>query len=83
MLLKATRGPSYLRLTESQRAGAVVVLGSVAHQVVTQVEQRPAQDTAMAKQEGDEQATHPAVPIEERVDRLELGVCQAAVDQRR
>jgi len=45
------------------------------------IEQWAVQRAAVDEQKGDQEAADPAVPIEERVDRLELNVGEAAVDE--
>ena len=62
-------------------AEPIVVLGPVALQVVAYVEERPVQDARVDELEGDEEPAHAPVAVQERVDGLELGVHEAAVDE--
>lgn len=50
-------------------------------EVQADVEQRCPEQSVVVKQEGDEQAAHPAVAVEEWMDRLELDVGQPGADQ--
>jgi hypothetical protein len=62
-------------------AEAIVVLGPVALQVVAYVEERSVQDARVDELEGDEEPAHAPVAVQKRVDGLELGMHEAAVDE--
>jgi hypothetical protein len=62
---------------------AVVVLGATGLEIGAQVKQRPVQRTPLAQQEGDEEPPHSAVAVKESVDRLELSMRQAALQEHR
>ena len=68
--------------SEPDRHQPVVILGPVGLQVIAQVEQRALEDLPLAEQEGDQEPSHAAVAVDERVDGLELGVGQGAIDAR-
>src|ERR1022692_3908169 len=74
------------RLPVSGRAHAVeefVVCPPIGLEVEAQIENRLPQRAARAQQKRDEQTPQPAVAVEEWVDRLELYVGQAGLDQQR
>src|SRR5689334_16155987 len=52
-------------------------------EIMTQIQQRKFQDTALAEQERNQQPSDASVPVEERVDRFKLAVRQPADHQRR
>ncbi len=55
----------------------------MAFEGVTQVEHRLMQDVSVGQQQRDQQPTDSSIAVQERVNRLELGVNEAAVDQHR
>src|SRR5580693_9363120 len=52
-------------------------------EVVAQIQKWVMQSTFVDEQECNQQPSDSSVPVEERVDRLELSVCQADFDQQR
>ena len=56
---------------------------AVSIEMETHVEERLPQHAGVEEHEGDEYSSHPAVSVQERVDRLELQVGQGDSDQRR
>src|ERR1039458_248603 len=75
--------PSFPVSTPTDSHQAVVVLRAMELEVVAQVEQRPAQDPCPNEQKRDEQAPDAAIAVQKRVDRFELRVCQADLDELR
>ena len=60
----------------------VVIFGAVHFEKVAQVEQRSAEDAALAEQKSDEQPADATVAIEKRVDGFKLRVDEAEVHER-
>ncbi len=61
----------------------VVVLLAVPLEVVREVKDRLVQDASFREEERDQQTADAPVAVEERVDRLELHMCQSDLDERR
>ena len=61
---------------------ALVVLAAMTSQVVGEIEERALQNPRLAEQEGHQQAANASVPVEERVDALELCVHERDLDER-
>src|SRR5438105_15727861 len=75
--------PSFPIPVVSDSHEPIIVLHAVDFEKVTQIQQWPLKDFALAKQERNKQSAHPPVAVEEWMNRLELRVRQTEMNQRR
>jgi hypothetical protein len=62
----------------------VVIIGlTVAFEIIREIKNRLLQDSSLAQKKRDEQTAYPAIAVQEGVDRLELDMGQADLDQER